>query len=238
MDAVTMAQLENFDPQPLRQGARTRYLCPLSAMCIDKRRDNAHRSLCVENSSGVFYCHRCGERGKLREFWEERPAQKSTLKPIPKRARLRPVARDIAKAIKLVPEKIPEKIPEKKAEKKPGLEPLRERMKIFAAEFTGSPAERYLEKRKIPKEISAMALCGYASSWEHWEKKNEDWKLAGADRRVVFPVLDEERNLIAIHSRAIDEDHLHSSKITRGNKSQGVFYSSPDVFLSPVVAIC
>ena len=195
-EAVTMARLESFDPHPLRQGARTRYLCPLSNMCAGKPRDNAHRSLCVENSSGVFFCHRCGEKGRLREFREKNPEPKPKIK----KANFRPIALDVVKAIKPAAQN--------SVEKKADLEILRERMRSFAAGFANSPAQNYLERRGIPKEISLMALCGFAREWEHWEKnKNSEWKLAGTDRRVVFPVLDEERNLVAFHGRAIDDTY-------------------------------
>jgi DNA primase len=224
MEAVSLSQLENYDPHPLRQGTRTRYLCPLSAACRAKPLDNAHRSLSVENTSGVFYCHRCGEKGKLREFWEER----KDAKPFVKKTHLRPVAALVSRAVAKDP----------KPEKKTSLKILRERMTIFAPVFSGSPAERYLVQRKIPAEISRAAGCGYADGWEHWEKQEGEWKLTGTDRRAVFPVCEAEGKLVALHTRAIDEKHIHSSKITRGNKSRGVFRSSPEVFASPVIAIC
>jgi DNA primase len=228
MEAVYLADLERHDPRPLRRGGRTRYLCPLSHMCLDKPRDDAHRSLSVENLSGVFYCHRCGEKGKLREFWEERGQSK----PLIKRTQLRPVAALIARAVSRAAAGVPP--PENKID----LEALREKMEKFTQEFSASPGQKYLRRRGIPRKISLRAGCGYAAHWKHWEKKNDEWNLLGTDERVVFPVCDEEKDLVAIHSRAIGESHLHSAKITRGNKSKGVFLSSPDVFSSPVVAIC
>jgi DNA primase len=221
MEAVTLAELTNFDPRPLRQGGRSRYLCSLSGMCREKPRDDAHRSLAVEDSSGVFYCHRCGEKGRLREFWEKREVGKS-LKNIKLRQRtaLRPVE---SKPVE---------------EKKTDLEMLRERMENFRQAFRNSAAHRYLLSREIPAKISLNAGCGYAQSWEHWRRKNGQWDLAGTDERVVFPVFDENRQLIAFHGRAINDRHLNSAKITKGNKSQGVFLSSIDVFESPIVAIC
>ena len=218
---VTMAQLEAYDPDPVRQGSRARYLCGLSAACREKPRDTAHRSLSVDNIGGAFYCHRCGEKGRLREFWDKG-------KPAIKTSHLRPVASSIAGAI----------VKETKQEKKIDREAIRERLTLFAEEFSGSPAEEYLFGRGIPVEISRAANCGYASRWEHWEKTDSAWKLMGTDRRAVFPVCDFGGDPIAMHSRAIDDKHFHSSKITKGNKSQGVFYSSPNVFTSPVVAIC
>src|ERR1041384_2917057 len=139
MEAVLLSQLENYDPHPLRQGGRTRYLCPLSAACRAKPLDNAHRSLSVENTSGVFYCHRCGEKGKLREFWEER----KDVKPFVKKTHLRPIP---ARAVALVSRAV---LKDSKPEQKTRLKFLRERMTIFAPVFSGSPAENYLSQRKI-----------------------------------------------------------------------------------------
>jgi DNA primase len=226
VNTVTLAQLEAYDPTPVRQGGHTRYLCPLSPECREKPRDSAHRSLAVEITGGVFYCHRCGGKGKLREFWEERKQVKLS----PKRIHLRPVAPIVSRAA------------EKKTseQKKNDLEALREKMSTFAGEFSGSAAEKYLSGRSVPKEISRAAGCGNAPRWEHWEKKNGEWKLTGTDSRVVFPVCDENGDLVAIHSRAIDQEYIHSSKITRGNKSLGVFYSSPEAATaaSGAIAIC
>jgi DNA primase len=221
MEAVTLTQIEAYDPQPMRAGGRTRYACPLSPVCREKPHDNAHRSLCVENDTGFFYCHRCAAKGRLREFWEK----KAGLKPPQKPRYIRPAA---------APKIITKPAPEKKAE----LRALRERMALYADQFAGSAAQDYLQRRGIPAKISAAAGCGFAPSWEHWEKKSADWNLLGADRRVVFPVFDEGKNLAAIHGRAIDEGCINSSKITKGNKSLGVFLSSPEVFLQPAIAIC
>jgi DNA primase len=220
MEAVSLSQLENYDPHPLRQGIRARYLCPLSAECREKPRDSAHRSLAVENISGVYYCHRCGAKGRLQEFWQ----QSEGAKPFKKKARPRPAI--VAAPLKSV-----------KKEKTADIETLREKIAGYSREFYASPAEDYLSGRMIPREISRAADCGYAPAWEHWEKKGE-WALSGSDRRVVFPVRDAQGELAAVHTRAIDDAHLNSSKITRGNKSQGVFYSTLDVFSAPVIAVC
>ena len=47
-----------------------------------KPRDTAHRSLSLNTGSGLWRCYRCGERGKVREAWEERS-------PLPLRERAR-----------------------------------------------------------------------------------------------------------------------------------------------------
>jgi DNA primase len=218
MEAVSLSQLESYDPHPLRQGIRARYLCPLSAECREKPRDSAHRSLAVENISGVYYCHRCGAKGRLQEFWQ----QPEGSKPFRKKAHPRPTI--VAAPVKK----------EKAAE----MEALREKAEVCRREFFSSPAEDYLAGRMIAREISRAGGCGYAPAWEHWEKKDGEWVPLGTDRRVVFSVRDVQGELVAVHTRAIDDAHFNSSKITRGNKSQGVFYSAPDVFSAPVIAVC
>lgn len=228
MDAVTLKELESYDPQPVRQGTRARYLCPLSPMCRDKARNNAHRSLSVDTYSGVFYCHRCGEKGKLREFWEERAPKESFQKQL----RPRPSAYLVARAMR--PGNVTPIVPDKKTD----VEALHEKMTQVERSFNLSAGEKYLINRGVPARVARAASCGFAPTWEHWEKRNDEWHLTGKDRRVVFPVRDEEQNVVAMHTRAIDHDHIHSAKITKGNKSSGVFYSSPDVFDSPIVAIC
>lgn len=83
--ALSLAELESFDSRALglrlgQGGKEQRFLCPL---CGDgKPKDAAHRCLSLNSQSGVWHCHRCGQNGKLREMWEERP-------PLPRRERAR-----------------------------------------------------------------------------------------------------------------------------------------------------
>jgi hypothetical protein len=70
--ALSLADLEAFDPHPVGRGDERRFCCPLPA-CAAKPRDRVHRSLGVNTATGLWLCHRCGARGKLRERWEERP---------------------------------------------------------------------------------------------------------------------------------------------------------------------
>ena len=70
--ALSLADLEAFDPHPTGRGDERRFGCPLPA-CAAKPRDRAHQSLGVNTATGLWLCHRCGARGKLAERWEQRP---------------------------------------------------------------------------------------------------------------------------------------------------------------------
>ncbi|MGH9843398.1 MAG: toprim domain-containing protein [Blastocatellia bacterium] len=64
---LTLAELESNDPRQTRGRDQQRFLCPFCGEA--KPRDAAHRSLCVNVATGAWICHRCGERGLLKEYW-------------------------------------------------------------------------------------------------------------------------------------------------------------------------
>jgi DNA primase len=223
MNAVTLQEIESYDAKPQKMGDESRFLCCLSVVCRSKPHDGAHRSLCVNTQNGFYNCHRCGAKGKLKDFWEERP-------PMSKRqlARIKLAAQFYAPPGKTDDEATTEHISEN----------LSEKMRSFQTAFAESAAEKYLEQRGIPSQISRAANCGYAANWEHWEKREGKWILVGVDKRVVFPICDKMGELIAIHGRAIEEEYFASPKITKGDKSLGVFLTEPNVLQSKIVAIC
>jgi len=70
---LSMAALEQHDPEsPHRQPERY-FLCPLPA-CSGHQNQRRHRKLSVNVADGLWKCHRCGEGGKLAEFWTDTPA--------------------------------------------------------------------------------------------------------------------------------------------------------------------
>lgn len=223
MNPVTLQEIESYDSRPQKSGEEKRFLCCLSDLCRGKPRDSAHRSLSVNTRTGFYICHRCGAKGKLREFWEEKP--KLNFK---QRARMKLSERFSTT----------ERIIAKTDKNQSHQEPWRLKWDSMQTAFADSAAEEYLLGRQIPPEISRAADCGFAAQWEHWENIEGKWKLNGIDRRVVFPVRDKEKNLVAIQGRAIDREWIASDKITRGDKSLGVFYSAPDVFEQKVIAVC
>jgi DNA primase len=221
---LTMAELESFDSRSPVRGNQRRFLCPECGS--NKPKDSAHRSLVVNTNNGVFICHRCQTKGKLREFWEESP--KFTRR---KRTGLKLMSQFSIESDLLIQKKEEKEISKKKPEN------LQDKMDFYRREFSHSPAEMYLDGRGILAQTAQTAQSGYAEKWEHWEKGSKKWNLKGIDRRVVFPVVDENGILVAVHTRAIDEDCLNSSKITKGDKSKGVFQTTPEVFSSKIVAI-
>lgn len=224
---VTLAEIENHDDRPRSAGRdEFRYLCCLSAMCLEKPRDAAHRSLSVNKRTGAFYCHRCGMRGKLKEYWEERQMNGGKFQS--KRAVARTKLSDkFAAAASEPPREThdPEKI-----------ERLREGLTVWQSDFLNSPAEMYLANRGIPPQTAIEFGCGYAPRWEHWEKENEKWRLLGTDERVIFPITDKSGNLTAVQARAINKNFTGVEKLTKGDKSAGLFQPQ-DVFGGKILAI-
>ncbi len=221
---LTLSELEIFDSKSPRSGSQRRFLCPECG--VNKPKDSAHRSLAVNTSNGAYICHRCQIKGKLKEFWEERP--KFTKK---QRTGIKLMSHFAIDNVPPVVENKAENISDTKTET------LSEKMQIYQQGFLHSPAEMYLDSRSICTNTAHTAQSGYAARWEHWEKILGNWNLKGTDRRVVFPVVDEESNLVAVHARAVDKNFINSSKITRGDKSKGVFLTNENVFASNIIAI-
>lgn len=215
---LSLEDLERFDSRSPNRGKERRFACPLCGQ--GKPLDAPHRCLAVNTENGSFFCHRCQAKGRLREFWETRlitPKKQKTRQKINAQFSINQT---------------------QKKEEKETHENLSEKMTKYQNDFLHSPAEMYLLNRCISTEIAMKAGCGYAEKWEHWEKQNEKWILQGTDRRVVFPIYDREGKLVAIHGRAIDKNHLASSKITRGDKSNGIFLSDAPLLGDGIVAVC
>ena len=70
---LSMAALEQHDPESPHRAKTRRFLCPLPT-CSGNQNPREHRSLAVNVAEGLWKCHRCGEGGKLAEFWTDTPA--------------------------------------------------------------------------------------------------------------------------------------------------------------------
>lgn len=82
--SLSLSELENFDQRAPGGNGEQRFCCPLCGN--DKPRDAGHRSLCLQSETGLWNCKRCGEAGKLTDFWQERSK-------LPQRARALETAR-------------------------------------------------------------------------------------------------------------------------------------------------
>lgn len=197
---LTRADLENFDPQ----GHGRRWLCPL---CGDgKPRDASHRSLSLDDSTGLWKCFRCGASGKLRDNWEQR-----AFVPYKERAR-----NDLKRALNLPPPRVPlaPSPAQPKAEAAPETPPSGEapppaEPENILLELAGTPGEGYLAKRGISLSTAQNAGVLFAP---HWSGRPA----------VVFRLFDQQANEIASQGRFID-GRRNPPAITSGPKKGGLF---------------
>ena len=68
---LSLADLESFDSRARRGKRETGFLCPECGN--NKPRDDAHRSLALNTPNGVYFCHRCGVKGVIKENWTNQP---------------------------------------------------------------------------------------------------------------------------------------------------------------------
>lgn len=136
--ALSLSELEAFDPQaPAAHGRERRFACPFPA-CAGKPLDAAHRSLSLNTETGRWCCHRCGGAGVL---IEHRPA---SLPRAAARQRLR-------RAFALAPAPVVAPISDTWQGQLKG-----------ALRLPGTPAEAYLAGRGIPAEVARAAAVAYA----------------------------------------------------------------------------
>jgi DNA primase len=227
---LSLVDLESYDTHAKRSGNEWRFLCPL---CGDgKPRDENHRSFALNKSTGAYQCFRCKGKGLLKDNWEPKTAK-------PRKAR---TAAALARAfsVEAIPspaykQKTATETDQQKAKLK--LDRLKSKMEAWQSAFDGSPAQDYLQSRGISPETAKAFGCGYAEKWEHWRADDQGRLYVEAtDRRVVFPMTDADGEFIALHGRAIDARHCGSPKISKGDKSLGVFQTA-DALESEIVAI-
>ena len=166
--------------------------------------DSAHRSLCVNIDSGAWNCKRCGQRGKLKEYWEDGSARIVTGKHRREIAARRAFA--TAPPLRQCRDTSADSIAGYKRQRR-GIQPL-----------AGGPGEDYLASRGIPLDLAKLSHCKYAPSW------------GKIGRAVVFPVFDAEGKDVASAGRAVNGN----GKQTFGPKSLGVFSTPGALNADPV----
>lgn len=135
---LSLAQLEAHDSYPSGTGDERRFLCPLTPDCLAHTDRSVHQSLSASMRTGLWYCHRCHQGGKLVEYWEER-----VVPPKHERAGRRPV---VAAGPTLLTDPEPDPAKEKR---------LRASM-VGAVPVSGTPGEAYLSRRGIPAGIARV----------------------------------------------------------------------------------
>ncbi len=227
---LSLTELESFDASAKRHGNERRFLCPICGN--SKPRDDEHRSLALNTSTGAYICHRCKEKGLIKENWT-----KPTFTPRKFRTA---AALDRVFSVESISNHRQEQknAPEDDSEAKAKLERLQSQMHEYQAAFENSPAQEYLISRGITAETAKAFGCGYAAAWQHWEKDKEGhWQLTGTDRRVVFPITDPEGSVLAIHGRAIDDNFIDTPKKTKGSRKEALFQTA-DAFDADILFLC
>jgi len=208
--AVSLADLEAFDPRaPAGKGER-RFCCPLPA-CAGKPLDAAHRSLSLNTQTGAWRCHRCDARGVLREHWQ--PARERTRAWLRRAFAFAPVPGNGAPA-----NTADQETPLRRAERHENRPPAGETVQTpsfdwraaydRAEPLPASAGARYLAGRGIPAQLAEAAGVRFAARWY-------------GRPAVLFPVHAAAGELVAVSGRHLDSGKPASH--TGGAKSQGLF---------------
>lgn len=196
--ALSLADLEAFDPGHKRRDRESDCCCPLCGQ--GKRVDAAHRSLSYNGQTGAWRCARCGAKGLLREFWT-RPQDR----PAPLKARER--ARRERQQQRLAPAPSPktEAEPERAAKWKAHLDSLRP--------LAGTPGVAYLEGRGLPVDFCHAQGVRFCADFY-------------GRPAVLFPIRDEAGRLVAMQGRYTDgrsDPKTRTQNRTPGAKAAAVF---------------
>ncbi len=137
--ALSLAQLEEFDPQGKGRGAEKIYRCPVC--------QSSERALHVNHETGVYNCKRasCGATGKLTDFWTERPKLLG-----------RECSRVALRRAFVLEEPKPKGEPATAATWREYFDK--------AAPVAGTPGEAYLASRGIPERIASASGVRFLST--------------------------------------------------------------------------
>lgn len=162
---LSRAQVEEFDPH----GPPNRRWCPLCGE--GKPRDSAHRCLSVDSEKGLYFCFRCGAKGR---FQDERTANEFPNRRQIGRERLR-------RAFEIsLPSELQAPQAAEKSEWREWLQ--------FLEPLQGTVGEAYLQSRGLSLEVAANACVKWSPNW------------AGRGA-VVFPLYDAKNGLVAAQGR-------------------------------------
>jgi hypothetical protein len=192
--ALSLADVEAYDPRARRRGQRVRARCPLHG-------SDHQQSFSADLVTGAYLCHACGARGKLADYWVERAPQRprrderlvlhhAPAKPLTPPMAVPPVimpAPSIAAAVS-------------------GLE----QFPSWQAALPGSPGEDYLRKRSIPLRIAREHGLGWAPP-EAWPNGDPAYGY------LVFPLS------VGAYGRAVHPDYpcRDAPKASRHRKTSG-----------------
>lgn len=194
--ALSLADVEAYDPRARRTAKRLRARCPLHG-------GDHQQSFSADLGTGAYCCHACGATGKLADYWMDRPLQRA-------RRDERLVLH--RKPVKAAPPAVPQADPPQTAMARPMLPPApgMEQLPFWQAALPGSPGEGYLRKRGIPLLIARQHGLGWAEPGT-WPNGDPGFGY------LVFPLS------VGAYGRAVHPDYPRwdAPKASRHRKTSG-----------------
>jgi DNA-directed RNA polymerase subunit RPC12/RpoP len=206
--AISLTELESFDTHAKRHGSERRFLCPVCGS--GKPRDDAHRSMALNTDTGAYICHRCGEKGLIKEKW-------TTPTFTPRKVR---VAAALARAFSVEPTPQPTQEIESDCEAKLS-QVLKDAVPVF-----GTAGAKYIEKRGIPIELASPANVLFSTDFY-------------GRPAVLFPMHNRDGELVAFNGRFTDGKESKGKLKTQsvGKKSFGLF-ATHGALESEIITVC
>lgn len=212
--SFSITDLEANDPGAKRGGTERRFLCPLCGG--SKPRNDVHRSLGLNVAKGTWLCHRCHEKGLIKDKWTPLEpfvpkAKPKRLTSMPRAAWREPLAVNAT--------------PTKPDQPEGTLNPTFQKITAALTPLRGTPGQEYLEARGIPIETAEAAKVMFHPQFRFASGE-------GPHPCLIFPLRNAQGDLVAISIRAAAigvKGFQTEAKIKGGQKHGGVF-STPGAF--------
>lgn len=216
---LSLKELEEFDPGARQRSVERRFLCPLPG-CEGKPADLLHRSLAANTETGLWTCHRCNERGRLREWWPRRSDRRHTgheKRRLRAAFRVPPQSNNASGRIDPLEDDRPALTPSAA----PSVASLADLLGGTSS-LAGTPGEAYLARRAITHDLAASGDVYY----------HRDWYGRSA---VVFLIRDEQHTVVAASGRYLDPKAEPKARAC-GRVKRGV-YQTPGAMQANRIAI-
>lgn len=194
--ALSLADVEAYDPRARRTAQRLRARCPLHG-------SDHQQSFSADLGTGAYCCHACGAKGKLTDYWTDRP-------PLRHRRDERLVLHRTTAKTPVPALPLPEKPPPLPNRSLLAAPPCLDRLAAWQAALPGSPGETYLAKRGIPLVVGRQHGLGWSppGAWPNGDP---------AYGYLVFPLS------VGAYGRAVHPNYPHrdAPKASRHRKTSG-----------------
>lgn len=191
---LTLAELEGRDAGAKAGGTERRFLCPFPA-CASHQIAAKHRTLAVNTHTGAWHCHRCHEKGLLRE-WYTRQAEAQARPFVSARDRGRARLRSLLN----VPP--PPPLPDASRPdvlKDPDLRKALTELLAGVKPLAGTPGAAYLDGRGLPVDFCTAAGVRFHQNYL-------------GRPAVVFSLRNGAGRVVALHGRFTDGRNDPKSK--------------------------